>query len=81
MNIETKEKAKPLDVPDLFANVKVNDLDNWLQYPDLHHGNSNKVVPDYYIRHFDPVNDEIQNITEKNWSFKKKDYEINEEKI
>ena len=30
---------------------------------------------------FVDVNDEIQNIPEKNWSFKKRIYEINEEKI
>ena len=70
-----------IDVPDLFANVRVKDLDNWLQYPDLHHGNSGQVVPNYYIRHFDKVNDEVQNTAEKNWSFQRKNYEINEQKI
>ena len=38
-------------------------------------------MPDYYIRHFDKVNEEFQNTAEKNWSFKKKNYEINEQKI
>jgi hypothetical protein len=38
-------------------------------------------VPDCYVRHFDPVNDEIQNTAEKDWCFKNKNYEITEEKI
>lgn len=70
-----------MDVPDLFANIRVKDLDNWLEYPDLHHGSSRQIVPDYYIRHFDKVNEEVQNTTEKNWSFQNKNYEINELKI
>lgn len=38
-------------------------------------------MPDYYVRYFDPVNEEQQNTVEKDWSFKKKNYEITEEKI
>ena len=59
LKIDDSSKVVKIDVPDLFANVRVKDLDNWLQYPDLCHGNSGKVVPDYYIRHFDQVNDEV----------------------
>lgn len=81
LQINESSKTIKIDVPDLFANVRIKDLDNWLQYPPLPHGNSGKVVPDYYIRHFDKVNDEFQNTVENNWSFKKKNYEINEQKI
>tara|TARA_B110000285_G_scaffold68339_1_gene78526 strand:+ start:424 stop:813 length:390 start_codon:yes stop_codon:yes gene_type:complete len=81
LKIDDSAKIIKMDVPDLFANIRVKDLDNWLEYPDLHHGNSSQIVPDYYIRHFDRVNEEVQNTTEKNWSFQNKNYEINELKI
>ena len=61
--------------------MRVKDLDNWLEYPPLPHNDSKQIVPDYYIRHFDKVNDELQNTVENNWSFKKKNYEINEHKV
>ena len=68
-------------VPDYFANVKISNPDDFLQYKKLIPHNAKTVVPDYYVRHFDPVNDENQNTVEKDWSFKKKNYEITEEKI
>jgi hypothetical protein len=69
-------------VPDYFAHVRLQNPDDFLKYEKLCPKNSKTVVPeDYYVRYFDPVNDEQQNTTEKNWSFKKKDYEITEEKI
>ena len=69
-------------VPDYFANVKINNPDDFLKYEKLCPDNSpNSVVPDYYVRHFDPVNDEMQTTVEKDWSFKTKLYEITEEKI
>ena len=80
------EKPKTIEavhelVPDYFANVKLHNPDDFLKYEKLCPKNSNSVVPEFYVRYFDPVNDEIQNTAEKDWSFKKKNYEITEEKI
>ena len=40
LQINEASKTIKIDVADLFANVRIKDLDNWLQYPDLYHGNS-----------------------------------------
>ena len=40
-----------------------------------------KEVPDHYVKYIEPVNNENQNTIEKWWTFKKKQYEITEEKI
>lgn len=68
-------------VPDYFANVKLQNPDDFLKYEKLCPRNFKTVVPDCYVRYFDPVNDEIQNTAEKDWCFKNKNYEITEEKI
>ena len=57
------EKPKVVDsihelVPDYFANVKLQNPDDFLKYKKLIPRNSKNVVPDFYVRHFDPVNDE-----------------------
>lgn len=46
-------------VPDYFANMKLHNPDDFLKYEKLCPKNSKTVVPDYYVRHFDPVNDEV----------------------
>ena len=68
-------------VPDYFANVKLQNPDDFLKYEKLCARNYKTVVPDCYVRHFDAVNEEIQNTAEKDWCFKNKNYEITEEKI
>ena len=39
------------------------------------------MIPPHYVKHIDPLYDETQNTDEKNWSFKNKLYEINEQCI
>jgi len=39
------------------------------------------VIPPHYVKHIDPLYDEAQNTDEKNWSFRRKLYEINEKCI
>ena len=68
-------------MPDYFANVKIKKPEKYLQYRAISAPLSNKVVPDYLIKHIEEINDEIQNIVEKNWTFRKKMYEATEEKI
>jgi hypothetical protein len=39
--------------------VKLQNPDDFLKYEKLIPRNSINVVPDFYVRHFDPVNDEV----------------------
>lgn len=80
------EKPKVIEavhelVPDYFANVKLQNPDDFLKYKKLIPKNAKSVIPEYYVRHFDPVNREEQNTAEKDWCFQEKNYEITEEKI
>lgn len=62
-SVVAAERPKAIDsvhelVPDYFANVKLHNPDDYLKYKKLCPKNSKTVVPDWYVRHFDPVNDE-----------------------
>lgn len=39
------------------------------------------MIPDHYVKYCEPVNDEVQNTLEKNWTFKEKNFEVTQEMI
>ena len=57
------------------ANTKLEIPEKYFKYRKLNFPGTNKVVPDYYIKYVEPMNNEKQNTVEKNWSFKEKMYE------
>lgn len=63
----------------MFGNYKIKNPQKYLKFKKLNPGG--KEVPDYYVKYIEPVNNENQNTIEKWWTFKKKQYEITEEKI
>ena len=66
-------------MPDLYANVRLKDVDTFLDYSKLNNEDEGE-IPDHYVKHIDTVYKEDQNTSEKFWSFTKKIYEITEEK-
>ena len=72
----TKKQLPEIDVPDLFANVKIKNPATFLEYPKLA-----DTIPSHYVKYIEPVYPDKHNIEDKFWTYRKKMYEITETKI
>lgn len=77
---ESKKQAVPLNMPDLFANMRVKKPETFLEYPKVKPLGMPEIT-DHYIKHIETVFPEEQNTIEKCWTFGAKDYEVTEDKI
>jgi hypothetical protein len=73
--------SKKVDLPDMFANVKLKNPNKFLKYRKIPHRPSENVIPEFYVHFKERVNGEAQKIEEKFWTFSEKMYEITEEKV